>query len=211
MSRPNKAICMVSILLASTLLSGCLSLVIQREVMEGMREGSDPHKDIDLDVTVGWSETFDTGTEIDSVLYSNETELIFDETVSKLVINFRAQFPYSSQIEEFIGNDTNQLRYVEATLWKPGTQSAGGDPFWHVKATQDYPLERFEWTDMGSDFVEGIWILEVEARGYGVTAPIEQLSFHDHFDLYATITKPCVRFPQSHEIGECTFLSDLED
>ena len=110
-----------------------------------------------------------------------------------------------------MGNETNELRYVEARLWAPGTQSSGGDPFWEVRATQDYPLERFEWTDLESDFIEGSWTLEVEARGYGMTAPIEQLSFHDHFDLYATITKPCVHFPQAHDDGECTFLSELED
>lgn len=66
------------------------------------------------------------------------------------------------------------------------------------------------------DFIEGTWVLEVEARGWGVTTPVEQLSFHDSFDLYATMTKPCVHFPSSHEVAadgemECTFLSELED
>ncbi|MFL2967241.1 MAG: hypothetical protein ACJZ5D_06120 [Candidatus Thalassarchaeaceae archaeon] len=79
-------------------------------------------------MTVGWSETFETGTELDSVLYQNETNLVFDETVSSLVINFRAQFPYSSTVEDLVGNDTNQVRYVEARLWEPGTQQSGGSP-----------------------------------------------------------------------------------
>ena len=168
---------------------------------------------IDEDVTVGWSETFETGTELDSVLYQNETNLVFDETVSSLVINFRAQFPYSSTVEDLIGNDTNQVRYVEARLWEPGSQQSGGVPFWEVRATQDYPGERWDWQ---LDFIEGTWVLEVEARGWGVTTPVEQLSFHDSFDLYATMTKPCVHFPSSHEFSadgemECTFLSELED
>ena len=164
-------------------------------------------------MTVGWSETFETGTELDSVLYTNTTNLVFDETVSSLVINFRAQFPYSSTVEDLVGNDTNQVRYVEARLWEPGTQQSGGVPFWEVRATQDYPGERWDWQ---LDFIEGTWVLEVEARGWGVTTPVEQLSFHDSFDLYATMTKPCVHFPSSHEVTadgemECTFLSELED
>ena len=201
----SKALSLIALLLLSMLSSGCMALSMQREIIESWR---DPPVQIDKEVTAGWSETFDTGATLDSVIYENETEILFDETVSELTINFRVQFPYSSTIEDFIGNDTNELRYVEAKLWEPGTKAAGGDPFWEVRATQDYPLERFEWR---TDFIEGVWILEVEARGYGVTAPVEQLSFHDHFDLFATITKPCVRFPQSHELGECTFLSDLDD
>ena len=128
--------------------------------------------------------------------------------MTQLVINFRAQFPWSSQVEEFFGNETNEFRYVEVRLWEPGVKEAGGDPFWEVRATQDYPLERF--TLGNGTFVEGKWVFEVEARGYGITAPIEQLSFHDHFDVYLTITRPCVRFSEVHESGECTYLSDFD-
>ena len=210
MGASRKALIIASLLIASTMSSGCLALSIQREIMESWRE---PPVYIDEDVTVGWSETFETGTELDSVLYTNTTNLVFDETVSSLVINFRAQFPYSSTVEELVGNDTNQVRYVEARLWEPGTQQSGGVPFWEVRATQDYPGERWDWQ---LDFIEGTWVLEVEARGWGVTTPVEQLSFHDSFDLYATMTKPCVHFPSSHEVSadgemECTFLSELED
>ncbi len=210
MGASRKAIILSSLLMSSMMSSGCLALSIQREIMESWR---DPPVYIDEDVTVGWSETFETGTELDSVLYQNETSIFFDETVSTLVINFRAQFPYSSTVEDLIGNETNQVRYVEAKLWEPGAQQSGGNPFWEVRATQDYPGERFDWQ---IDFIDGTWILEVEARGWGITTPVEQLSFHDSFDLYATITKPCVHFPSSHEVYEdgeleCTFLSELED
>ena len=76
-----------------------------------------------------------------------------------------------------------------------------------------YKRQPYDWQ---IDFIEGTWILEVEARGWGITTPVEQLSFHDSFELYATITKPCVHFPSSHEVyengeKECTFLSELED
>ena len=114
MGGATRALCLVSILVASTLSSGCLALTIQREIMESWR---DPPVYIDEDVTVGWSETFETGTELDSVLYQNETNLIFDETVSKLVINFRAQFPYSGTLEDLVGNETNEVRYVDCLLY----------------------------------------------------------------------------------------------
>jgi len=203
MGNVPKALCLASMLLLSMLSTGCLALSMQREIIESWRE---PPSQIDKEVTVGWEMTFDTGSTLDSVIYQNETELVFDETVSELTITFRAQLPYSTTLEELVGNDTNEVRYVEAWLWQPGSKNAGGDAFWHVKATKDYP---FESIDFQEDFIEGTWILEVEARGYGLTAPVDQLSFHDHFDLFATITKPCVRFPETHEIGECTFLSDL--
>ena len=201
---------LLSLLMLSMMSSGCLSLSMQREIMEGLR---DPPVYINEDVTFGWSETFETGTELDSVLYQNETSLVLDETVSILVVNFRAQFPYSSTLEDIIGNETNQVRYVDAKLWEPNAKQSGGTPFWQVRATQDYPGERWDWQ---LDFIEGTWLLEVEARGWGVTTPVEQLSFHDSFDLYVTMTKPCVHFPSSHEVTidgemECTFLSELED
>jgi len=206
----SKALSLTALLLLSMLSSGCMTLSMQREIIESWR---DPPVQIDKEVTSGWSETFDTGATLDSVVYENETEILFDETVSELTINFRVQFPYSSAIEELIGNDTNEIRYVEAKLWEPGAQQSGGNPFWEVRATQDYPGERWDWQ---TDFIEGTWILEVEARGWGVTTPVEQLSFHDTFDLYATMTKPCVHFPSSHEVYadgemECTFVSQLED
>ena len=33
---------------------------------------------------------------------------------------------------------------------------------------------------------------------------------HDHFDVYLTITRPCVRFDEVHESGECTYLTELD-
>ncbi len=204
MANATKAIGIVALLLVSMLSTGCLALPIQRELMESWR---DQPIHLDKPVEVGWSVSFDTGTSLDSVMYQNETELVFDETVAKLTIIFREQLPWSDQIDDFIGNDTNQVRYVEARMWEPDAISSGGEPFWEQRATKDSPLDRFEWA---GPFVQGKWILEVEARGYGVTAPIEQVSFHDQFDLFATITKPCVRFPQTHAQGECTFLSELD-
>jgi len=197
---------LMAIMCICLLTSGCLGLAMQREIMEGMR---DPVITLEKSDRFGWDYTFDSSSDLNAILYSNETPIIFDETVSKLVIEFRAQFPYSSTIEDAVGNETNEYRYVEVKLWQPGQKSAGGDPFWEEKATQDYSLQRF--TFGKSDLISGEWSFEVEARGYGINAPIDQLSFHDHFEVYATITKPCVQFPETQEGLECTFISELEE
>ncbi len=194
----------LSILMISSTLTGCLGLAFQREFMESMRE---PPEVILKEETVGFDYTFESNS-IESVYYTDEILIEFDKTISQLVINFRAQFPYSSVVEELVGNETNQYRYVNAKLWKPGVRETGGEPFWEVRATQDFPQQRFSFPQ--SDLISGNWIFEVEARGYGITAPIDQASFYDHFDTYVTITKPCVVFAESHDEGECTYLSELE-
>ncbi|MGY8645255.1 MAG: hypothetical protein ACKVIE_04060 [Candidatus Poseidoniales archaeon] len=195
----------LSILMMSATITGCLGLAFQREFMESMREEPIVRN---TEETVGFDYTFESNS-LDSVLYNNETKIEFDDTVSQLVIIFRAQFPYSSLLEELVGgNETNQYRYVDAKLWKPGVRESGGDPFWEVKATQDYPQQRFSFPQ--SDLTPGEWTFEVEARGYGFDAPIDQASFYDHFETFATITKPCVVFAESHENEDCTFLSDLQ-
>ena len=117
MRRSSTAISVLAILLASTLTSGCLGLAAQREVMESWRESP---LVIDKEETFGWDHTFEsTGLEAADP-YETEELIEFDDSVTMLVINFRAQFPWSSQIEEVIGNQTNDVRYIEVRLWDPG-------------------------------------------------------------------------------------------
>ncbi len=52
--------------------------------------------------------------------------------------------------------------------------------------------------------------MEIDARGYGADLPLEQLSFHDYFEMTLTITKPCVQFAEIHQNDDCTDLSVLE-
>ena len=174
---------------------------MQREIMESLRD--DPET-IDKEESTRWDVTFDADS-IEAIQYTNETPIEFDETVSKLTIVFHAQFPYSSILEQVVPNGTNEYRYVEVRVWEPGVKAAGGNPYWEVKATQDYPLERFEF----SDLVNGNWLVEIDARGYGWDSPVDQASFHDHFDMSLTITKPCVRWVDTD--AECTDLSVLQD
>ena len=174
---------------------------MQREIMESLRD--DPEV-INKEESYFWDVTFDSDS-IEAIQYTNETPIEFDETVSKLTIVFRAQFPYSSILEQVVPNGTNEYRYVEVRVWEPGVKAAGGNPYWEVKATQDYPLERFEF----SDLVNGNWLVEIDSRGYGWDSPVDQASFHDHFDMSLTITKPCVRWVDTD--AECTDLSVLQD
>lgn len=194
----------LSILMISATLTGCLGLAFQREFMESMRD--DPVVRL-TEETYGFDYTFESNS-IESVYHTDNIIIEFDSSVSQLVINFRAQFPYSSLVDELVGNETNQYRYVHAMLWKPGVKESGGEPFWEVRATQDFPQQRFTFPQ--SDLIFGNWLFEVEARGYGITAPIDQASFYDSFDTYVTITKPCVVFAESHESEDCTPLSDLQ-
>ena len=185
----------------STTSAGCMGLVMQREIMEDMRD--EPFV-INREEAYLWDVTFNSDS-LESVQYTNQTQIVFDETVSKLSITFRAQFPYSSILEEVVPNSTNEYRYVEVRVWEPGVKESGGNPFWEVKATQDYPLERFEFSELSN----GNWLVEIDARGYGFDSPIEQASFHDQFDVSVTITKPCVHFAEIHDSGDCTDLSEL--
>ena len=188
-------------LFSSTISAGCMGLVMQREIMEDMRD--EPFV-INREEAYLWDVTFNSDS-LESVQYTNQTQILFDETVSKLSITFRAQFPYSSILEEVVPNSTNEYRYVEVRVWEPGVKESGGNPFWEVKATQDYPLERFEFSELSN----GNWLVEIDARGYGFDSPIEQASFHDQFDVSVTITKPCVHFAEIHDSGDCTDLSEL--
>jgi len=201
----TKTLLVLAILLTSTLTSGCLGLALQREVMESWRE---PPSTFPKEETFGWDHTFESSGVEAAEPFEREELIMFDESVTELIITFRAQFPWSSQIEDVIGNETNEFRYVEVRLWEPGVKESGGDPYWEVRATKDYPQTPFVLGD--GQLMQGNWLFEVEARGYGITAPIEQLSFHDSFDVYLTITRPCVQFAEVHGEGECTFLSDLE-
>ncbi len=178
---------------------GCLGLVATRELMESLR--ADPsHRD--QEVTVGWSYSFDLDN-LSSAQYHNTTDVPVDDTVQEIILIFQAEFPYNFQ------NVTGDLRYVDARLWEPGVRDGGGQPFWQMRVTEDQPQIRERWQDKDAAFAVGDWLLEVEAQGYGMDAPIDIVSFHDKFDIYVTVIRPCVHFAEVHASDECTDLVDL--
>ena len=123
-------------LVFSTISAGCMGLVMQREIMEDMRE--EPFVN-NKEESFFWEVMFTSESlDLESVQYTNETPIVFDETVSKMSITFRAEFPYSTLLDL---NESNEFRYVEVKVWEPGVKESGGNPYWEVRATQDYPLE----------------------------------------------------------------------
>lgn len=70
---------LMAIMCICLLTSGCLGLAMQREIMEGMR---DPVITLEKSDRFGWDYTFDSSSDLNAILYSNETPIIFDETVS---------------------------------------------------------------------------------------------------------------------------------
>ncbi len=221
MARPIVGLSMAAMMLLSILTSGCMGLAIQREVMEDLRE------DYDIDTVpvepVGWEHKFSQnecvlpGTEEDAQeldCYSNITTIRVDQTVSKMSLDLSVSFEWSALIGEYLGNNTDEIRFVEVTLRKPNQEVC-----WSYLATSTVSLEG-EWggendceSGTGSNtsgFDEGEWKLEVRARGYAFSAPIDTLSFQDEFRVSLWTTKPCVRFPEIHEFPDCTFLSDLD-
>ena len=89
MKRSSTAVSIIAILLASTLTSGCLGLAAQREVMETWRELP---LTIEKEETFGWDHTFYSSGLEAADPYEREELIQFDESVTMLVINFRAQF-----------------------------------------------------------------------------------------------------------------------
>ena len=75
----------------STISAGCMGLVMQREIMEDMRE--EPFV-INKDESFFWEVIFTSESlDLDSVQYTNETPIDFYDTISKMSITFRAEFP----------------------------------------------------------------------------------------------------------------------
>ena len=96
---------------------------MQREIMEDMRE--EPFVN-NKEESFFWEVMFTSESlDLESVQYTNETPIVFDETVSKMSITFRAEFPYSTLLDL---NESNEFRYVEVKDWEPGVKESGGNP-----------------------------------------------------------------------------------
>ena len=170
MRRTSSVQSLVAIMLVCITTSGCLSLAMQREMIEDMRE--EPVL-IEKEDRFGWDYTFDSSTAVNTIMASNETTILFDETVSKLVIEFRAQLPYSTYIEDLL--EKKQMRYGMLMLnIRVQEQEIFLLHSWEARATQDYPLERFTFERV---ILFREWDLVVEARGYGINSSSRSIIF----------------------------------
>ena len=207
--RVNRGVVLALLITLTLLSNGCLSLLSMREIMEDMKE--DP-KIRTQDTRVGWDYTFET-QDIESTEYTNESDFLIDPTVSEFEIYFDASI--GDSVSDFV-NDTFPglvedvgARYVEISLWEPG-EYPSGTPFLTERATENYEFSESYVNEDSSPFVDGEWLLTVDARGIGVEAPIDIFSVYDSFSVKVTVSRPCVFFAEIHEIGECTDLIDLE-
>ena len=79
MRTPLTVFSLLVMLFFSTISAGCMGLVMQREIMEDMRD--EPFV-INREEAYLWDVTFNSDS-LESVQYTNQTQIVFDETVSK--------------------------------------------------------------------------------------------------------------------------------
>ena len=205
----NRGVALALLLTLTMLSPGCLSLLTMREMMEDMRE---PPKRLLVPTPVGWDYTFDT-EDFESTQYSNESEFTIDPTVSEFEVFFDASIgdALSDTLNETFPGLIEEVgaRYVEISIWEPG-EYPSGTPFLTQRATENYESTERYVNEDSSPLVDGEWVLSVEAQGIGIEAPIDVLSVYDSFSVYVTVIRPCERFAEIHEPGECTNLIDLQ-
>ena len=196
MRRPV-ALLLLLVLVLSTSFSGCLGLVLSREMMEWSRG---PPTENRVVTVYQFNHTFDSTDPADIIFNPEPASIRIDSEVKELRIYFRVQMDWSEIAGFETNNLTGNVRYVHARLWLPDTDKNSDQPFWENNATSDKypPMQRYY-----PPFEDGVWELEVEAQGYGVTTPVDQLSFHDEFDVSVSVVRPCIEFPELAESGEC--------
>ncbi len=199
----KRSICAVmTVLLLTMSLPGCLSLVYGREIMEGVR--GEPEIDEDWRV-YDLSHTFVLeGADAFSQIQESKTEQIeIDETVSEVVIIFKTSVNYH------LGE--SDQRYVSVQLlWcdEFGSNCDTSNPIYEVMADNgSYPQETVEIDRDINQFDDGMWLLTVDGRGGGTNTGISTLDFEDSWLLRVRVVRPCLQFPES--TTECTPLIDL--
>ena len=199
----KRSICAVmTVLLLTMSLPGCLSLVYGREIMEGVR--GEPEIDEDWRV-YDLSHTFVLeGADAFSQIQESKTEQIeIDETVSEVVIIFKTSVNYH------LGE--SDQRYVSVQLlWcdEFGSNCDTSNPIYEVMADNgSYPQETVEIARDITQFDDGMWLLPVDGRGGGTNTGISTLDFEDSWLLRVRVVRPCLQFPESPT--ECTPLIDL--
>lgn len=185
------------ILLSMSILPGCLGLVVSRELMEWNR--GVPETDEVVDV-YGFDHIFDSTDPQDIIFNPAPSEIRIDNEVKEMRIFFRVKMDLSDIAGIQTNNITNTVRYVHAKLWEPGANKNTDEPFWQDNATSDrYPPVQRKYPP----FTPGVWELEVSAQGYGLDLPIDQISFHDEFEVSVSIVRPCIEFPERADPNEC--------
>ncbi|PXY71086.1 MAG: hypothetical protein CXX83_00760 [Methanobacteriota archaeon] len=197
MRQVKPVVMLILTLLLSSSLSGCIGLVASRELMEWTRGVP---KTEDKVVPYSFNHTFDS-TELEAIIFNPAPkEIQFDSEVKEIRIFFRVVMDCPPAPIIDCSNFTSAVRYVHARLWEPGANKNVDEPFWQDNATSDRypPLKRFY-----PPFEAGTWELEVEAQAYGLTTPVDQISFHDEFEVSVSVVRPCILFPERANEEDC--------
>jgi hypothetical protein len=195
--RAAKPIFLAVILLSMSTFSGCIGLVVSRELMERVRGVPETQEAV---VVYGFDHVFDSIDPADIIFHPPPHQIRIDSEVKEIQIFFRVQMDFSEIAGFETGNLTSTVRYVHAMLWEPGANKNTDTPYWEENATTDRypPLQRFS-----PPFELGVWELEVDAQGYGWDTFVDQASFHDEFEVSVSVIRPCIEFPERADPDEC--------
>ncbi|MDP6742320.1 MAG: hypothetical protein QF807_03340 [Candidatus Thalassarchaeaceae archaeon] len=195
--RARLALVLALLCFSTSMLSGCIGLVASRELMEWNRGVPDTDQ---VTIPYSFEHTFDSTNPEDIIHNPEPKQISVDLEVKEMRVFFRVQMPYSEIGGIDTANVTSTVRYVHAKLWEPDANKNTDTPFWEENTTTDHypPMKRFY-----PPFDEGVWELEVRAQGYGWTSPVDQLSFHDEFEVSVSVVRPCILFPELEGNDEC--------
>ena len=169
----------LALLVLSSTVAGCISLVPAREMIESLRS---PPGIVITEDKVNISHTFDSFV-ISEVTSPHTAHRVIgmDDSVTEMQIYFRATMPTSGWTSDI----SNSIRYVDAKLLRPD-----GSVYWEKHVTQSKsPVDNFA----EGPFDNGQWRLEVEARGIGID--LGGVSVKDDFVVIITVRRECVVYP----------------
>ena len=201
----RRTICAILVLLFLTIpLSGCLSLVAGREMMEGAR-GEPQVRESSTTFILDHDFIIDgTGLPIDQVQHSMTDQILIDYTVSEIRLVYKININADS-----LWPEEWEVRYVTIEL------------FWcdddGLNCDEDVPVhsQTYENSEEGdisisrdeTQFENGLWRLQVEGVGFGTDTGTIPGETRDGWRLTATVYRPCLSFPES--LDECTPTIDL--
>jgi len=160
------------VLLTTSMLSGCMGLILARESIEELREPAIPSIRYEK---ISISQVWDT---VEAQPFSSRQTFIVDDSTNRISIYLKVNFNAPPIL--------NQSQYVRASL-----TDAEGVVQWQEDVSSDYEPTEKQLLPAPS-FAKGEWVLNVEARGYGESF-VNQIK--DEFSLRVTVEKSCIQYP----------------
>ncbi len=188
----------MALLFVSIAMPGCLSMVIGREMMEGVRE---PPKIKNMPDSVDLSHTFvldSNDPPLTQVTELKTAQISIDYTVESIIINFQTTMSW----ENLIPDEADERQVEVVLLWcdSTGANCDDDNPIWTVMADNgSYPQTRIELDRIQDRFEDGLWELTVSGRGIGWNTGVSAIDSQDSWSLRLTVIRPCYEFTDSDE------------